>query len=106
MTADERLAAVLAVFAPCAVERLLPLAGVDPCAARALARAPRRERLAALARAAQPLAAPALADLLRAERPALHRLAAAGLGPDAGPSAATRGPAILRRLMLEQLAAR
>jgi hypothetical protein len=105
MSPDHRLASLLAVFAAPAAERLVRHAqGVDTEPAVALARAPRRERLAALAAAADPPDRDAVDAALSRERPALRRLATL---LDAGERVAIeplrRGEAVLRRLLLEQL---
>jgi hypothetical protein len=102
---DERLAAVLAVFAAASAERLAGhVHGIDAGPARTLARAPRRARLAALAAAARPCAPGAVRGVLAKEGSALCRLARSldDLG-GAALSPASAGAAILRRLVVEQL---
>jgi hypothetical protein len=99
----ERLATFAVAFGGPAPERLLaraPDAEATATRATQLARAPRLERLVALAAASAP---PRLRPAVDGERAGLRRLAAGLCGGKPAPLASGRGPALVRRLLLERL---
>jgi hypothetical protein len=104
MSPGERLAILAATLGGPEPVRLLTRAP-DPeetaTRATALARAPRRERLVALAAATSPPRM--LLSTLDGERAGLRRLAAALCGGAPSPLEPGRGPALARRLLLERL---
>jgi hypothetical protein len=103
MSPGERLAIFAVAFGGPAPERLLAR-GPEPEATTAratqLAGAPHRERLVALAAASAP---PRLRPALDGERAGLRTLAAGLCAGRPAPLASGRGPALVRRLLLERL---
>lgn len=103
MSPGERLAIFAVAFGGLAPERLLaraPDAEVTTTRATQLTRASRRERLVALAAAS---AQPRLRPAPDGERAALRRLAAGLCAGKPAPLTPGRGPALVRRLLLERL---